>query len=284
MRPRQILVALAVALAAVAGVAAGKDGGHGHGKQVRYIGIHPIDKAHGGGLCHIEFPHVHVYAPPDLVQYRDHDDGHYFVGDPVAYGWEGDKHAYYGHHPIYVDAVVDGGAPGEPVYCYINGPHFHVFAPPMELSADWKLDGDAYFYIGTPLPTYVEARPQLVKINAIYQPIEYVRPVVTVEPPSAWIGVQFAMPGATVIAPGAVVVDGDAHVRGGVEVRVPAAIEVDVRPPSIEVGIGIGIGGGAVFRGDGDHDEGHHGKRKVKLKSRGGGGGKGKVVTGPWRR
>lgn len=253
---RQIILGALVALAALAGVAAGD--GKGKGKQVHYVGIHPIAKAHGGGLCHLEVPHVHVFAPADMVQYRDYQGDHYFVGDPVAYGWEGDKHAYYGHHPIYVEAVVDGGAPGEPVYCYLNGPHYHAFEPPVSLVADYKIEADAYFYVGEPLPVYVEARPALVKINAIYTPIEYVRPVVTVEPPSAWIGIRFpiAVVGA---APAAVVVDGP-EVRGGVTVVAPA---IDIRPPSIEVGIGISVGGGVVVGGGG------HGHGKVKGKWKG---------------
>src|SRR5262245_7003669 len=115
---RQIILGALVAVAALAGAAAGD--GKGKGKQVHYVGIHPIGKAHGGGLCHIEVPHVHIYAPGDVVQYRDYHGDNYFVGDPVAYGWEGDKHAYYGHHPIYVEAVVDGGGTGDPVYCYLD--------------------------------------------------------------------------------------------------------------------------------------------------------------------
>jgi hypothetical protein len=277
MKRSSILLAIAVVIAATAGVATGKD----RGKQVRYVGIHPIAKAHGSGLCHIEAPHVHVYGPANPVQYRDHGDDHYFVGDPVAYGWDGDKVAYYGHHPIYVDAVVDAGPVGDPVFCYLNGPHYHAFVPPTTLGVEWKLEGNAYFYIGTPPPVYVEARPALVKINAIYEPIEYVRPVVTVQPPAAWIGITFAMPGVAVVAPGAVVVD-EPEVRGGVEVHVPAAVKVEVRPPSIEVGIGIGIGGGVVV-GDGHH---HHGGGKVKSKSKGrrGGGGDGKIILRPNRR
>jgi hypothetical protein len=252
-RLQRSILAVFVALAALAGVAAGDKADKRGGKQVRYVGIHPIARAYGGGLCHIEVPHVHIYAPADLVQYRDHDDAHYFVGDPVAYGWDGDRTAYYGHHPIYVDAVVEAEAPGEPVFCYINGPHFHAFAPPMTLNLDWKLDGNAYFYVGTPPPVYVEARPQLVKINAIYQPIEYQRPVVTVEPPSAWIGITY--PVVVVPAAAAVVVDGP-EVRGGVEVHVPAVV---VRPPSVEIGIGIGVGigvGGGVVVGGGEPRKG----------------------------
>jgi hypothetical protein len=275
MRTRTALAAFVV-LGLVAGTAfAKKVKGPG---QVHYVGIHPIGKVHGGGLCHIEVPHVHVYAPADPIQYRDYHGDHYFVGDPVAYGWDGDKHSYYGHHPIYVDAVIEGGAPGEPVYCYLDGPHFHTFEPPVLVAPDFQVSGGAYFYIGTPPPIYVEARPKLVAINAIYRPIEYVRPVVTVEPPSAWIGIRFAVPVA-----GAAVVVEDApppRARAGVEVHVPAGVEIDVRPPSVEigidVGIGVGVGGGGHVHGHGHG--GHGGKVKIKGKGKGGGKAKGGVV------
>ena len=47
----------------------------------------------------------------------------YFVGDPVAYKYDGPKHSYKGPHPIHVEAVVGGDPDVE--YCYIEGPHFH---------------------------------------------------------------------------------------------------------------------------------------------------------------
>jgi hypothetical protein len=289
MRPRlTFLLAATVALAALAGVAAGKEGKH---KQVRFVGIHPIAKGHGTGLCHIEVPHVHVYAPADPVQYRDYDHGHFFVGDPVAYGWEGDKHSYYGHHPIYVSSVVDAEVAVDPVYCYLDGPHYHYYKPPLTVAADFELEADAYFYVGEPLPVYVEQRPAMVKINAIYTPIEYTRPVVTVEPPAAWIGIRFAVPAAVVVEPApAVVVEERAKVRAGVGVEVHAPA-VEVHAPSVEIDVGIGIGvGGGVAIGGGGHGHHHKGKGKgkaVKVKSKGKkgkGGGGGGVIFGPNRR
>src|SRR6476646_10357680 len=74
-------------------------------KQVRYIGIHPVAKSEGGGMCYIEGPHVHIYEA-DKLQYRDHHGAKFFVGDPVAYGYDGPKKSYKGHHPIHVTAVV----------------------------------------------------------------------------------------------------------------------------------------------------------------------------------
>src|SRR5678809_252614 len=147
MKLHWILIVLACVLVAPA------TAGRHYGRQVRFAGIHPIPKSDGGGICHIEAPHVHIYAANKL-EYRTYDDNNVFVGDPVAYGWDGPKYAYKGHHPIQVNAVV-----GEPEpyvhYCYINGPHYHYWEPE---GPDYKVAGGAYFYVGTPAPAYVEAR------------------------------------------------------------------------------------------------------------------------------
>jgi hypothetical protein len=244
---RSILLAVLVAGAAVSLPAdAGKT------KQVRFVGIHPVPKSEGGGICYIESPHVHIYGANKL-EYRDHRGAHYFVGDPVAYGYDGPKHAYKGHHPIKVNVVV--GDPEEDVeFCYIDGPHYHSFEPYE--GPDFELVGDAYFYVGEPGPVYVQARPAMVKVNAIYEPIVYTRPVVEVEPPSAWIGIRFAAPAPVVVAP-AVQVRGP---RARVEVVAPSVRVYVPPPPSIrvEAGIGINVGVGA----------------KVKVKGKGKGKGK----------
>src|SRR5262249_5275120 len=126
-----------------------------HGRQVRYVGIHPIPQSEGGGICYIQVPHVHVYGA-DKVQYRDHRGEKFFVGDPVAYGYDGARYAYKGPHPIRVDAVVDDDD-RDVEYCYLEGPHYHAFAPPP--GPDFRLAGGAYFYVGTPPRAYVQARP-----------------------------------------------------------------------------------------------------------------------------
>ncbi len=243
----------AVASAVASTVAFGNVAEAARHKQVRFAGIHSVPKAQGGGLCHIEAPHVHVYAPDVTVQYRQVDGQQVFVGDPVAYGWDGDRHAYYGHHPIHVNLLV-GVETLDEEYCYIDGPHYHAFAPPPAINADFKLDGGAYFYVGTPAPVYLEARPAMVKINAVYQPIVYERPVVTIAPPQGWIGVRFA---AREVRPAAVVVP------ARVEVHAPV---VEIRPPSVEIGIGVGVGIGVV--GGAVVSPGRHHKHK-KHKGRG---------------
>ncbi len=229
--------------------------------QVKFVGVHPIAASHGGGLCHIELPHVHVYEPADVkVQYRVHDDHHYFVGDPVAYGWDGDKHTYYGHHPIDVDLVVGGHDHTE--YCYLDGAHFHSYAPPPELAFEVK--AGAYWYVGDAPEVYVEGKARYDAIDVVYEPIAYARPVVVVEaPPPRWIGVTVVAPAVVVDAP-AVVVEaprarGHVHAGVGVEVVAPA-IEVEVAVPTLHVELGGHVHGGVVV-----HDHGHHhGKKKWK--------------------
>jgi len=249
MATRRILLVTALALGA--GVVAQADGNK---HQVRYIGIHPIAKEAGGGFCYIEGPHVHIFAA-DKLQYRTYQDANFFVGDPVAYGYDGPKKAYKGHHPIHVHAVV--GLPEPDIeYCYLDGPHFHAFAAPA--IPEFKVAGDTYFYVGTPPPVYVEARPMYVGINAIYTPLVYTRPVVVVEPPVGWIGLTVGGP-AVVVRPGAAIVAPGVRVRGGVGVGVGVGVHVAVPPPpSISVGVGVRVGGGVRVNGGG--------KIKVKKK------------------
>jgi hypothetical protein len=242
-----IVLAIAVLTASAA---AGK-------RQARFVGTHPIPAAEGGGYCEIEGPHVHVFAPTKL-EYRVHGKDNFFVGDPVAYGYAGPRHAYKGHHPIHVHAVV-GDTEDDVEFCYIDGPHFHAFMPPPEVKAEFQVVGDAYFFVGEPPPIYIEQRPAMVKINAVYQPLRYERPVITVEPPTAWIGVRFgAVPAAVVDvhAPGVVVET--PRVRAGVEVVVPS--------PSLEVNIGIG---GGVIIDDHHHHRHDNGRHRGHYKGKG---------------
>lgn len=231
---RSVLVLLTFVMLAVPSLGALASGG----RQVRYVGIHPIPRTEGGGICYIEGPHVHLFDA-DKIQYRDHHGANYFVGDPVAYGYDGERYAYKGHHPIHVDAVVGDGDPDDE-YCYLSGPHYHYFAPPE--SPEFRMSGDAYFYVGDPPHAYVEARPAMMKIDAVYQPLSYERPVVEVAAPVGWIGAraEFLVPSATIVVEpprGQVIV---APLRAGVTVQgfIPA--------PSIHIGVGFGIGGGVI--------------------------------------
>lgn len=207
-------IVLAAAIMLFASATAGAD----RKQQVRYTGIHPLVKAEGGGTCYIEGPHVHIYGA-DKVQYRDHRGHNFFVGDPVAHGYDGRKYAYKGHHPIHVHAVLEDDDP-DIEFCYLDGPHYHSFAPPE--GPDFKLTGDVYFYVGTPPKAYLDARPAMIQINATYKPLVYARPVVTVEAPAGWIGVRADLVTPTVVVP---VPD----VRIDIGVRAPAVIIRDHR-------------------------------------------------------
>lgn len=246
MRSRLVLIALALVIAAPAAYA-----GKHFGKQVRYAGVHPVARSAGGGMCYIEVPHVHIYAPTKL-EYRLHGDDHVFVGDPVAYGWDGPKYTYKGAHPIHVEAVV-GGEP-DVEYCYLEGPHYHYFEPAVE--ADFKVVGDVYFYVGEPPRAMIEARPRYVGINAYYEPLVYERPVVEVEAPVGWIGVraEFVTPAVVVDAPPPPVVHAP-RARAGIHIGVGAEVRIPV--PSVRVQ----IGGPAVIVAPHRHG---HGKFKHK--------------------
>jgi hypothetical protein len=223
MRTTVVAALVALALVAIATPAAAGP------RQVRYIGIHPIPRPDGGGICYIEGAHVHLFDA-DKVQYRDHRGANYFVGDPVAYGYDGRRYAYKGHHPIHVHIVVGDHEPDHE-YCYLNGPHYHYFAPPE--GPEFRVVDDTYFYVAEPPRAYVEARPAMMRINAVYQPISYERPVVTVEAPVGWIGARVELIGPAVEAPPVVV----ERPRAGVRVQgyLPA--------PSLNIDIGIGLPG-----------------------------------------
>lgn len=247
---RRTASAFVLGLAAVAATAVTVSAGP-KSKQVRYVGIHPIAKADGKGMCYIEGPHVHIYAA-DKLQYRDHRGHQHFVGDPVAYGYDGPRFTYKGHHPIHVDAVV-GSPEADVEFCYLDGAHYHYFAPPE--GPEFKVVGDVHFYVAEPPPAYIEARPAMVAINASYKPLVYERPVVTVDAPVGWIGVRFAAPAVVVETPPPVVVRPP---RAGV------SVDVVVPAPSIHIDVGVGVRGGVYHhpgRGRG-HYKGKHKKWK----------------------
>lgn len=220
--------------------------GDADAKQHRYVGVHPIAKAAGGGSCHIEAPHVHVYAPVDVkVQYRSHDGWHHFVGDPVAHGYEGPQHSYHGAHPIHVDVVVgDDSWEGDHhvEWCYLGGPHYHWYEPGVR--TEFVVDGDMYWYVGTYPDEFERGRKVHGKINVVYEPIEYERPTVVVaEPPPGYVDVLVVTPAVVVEQP-----------RGHVRARPGVHVDVEVPVPSIEVRagasleVGVGVIGGHSHR------------------------------------
>ena len=206
-----------------------------HADQVKYIGVHPIADVEGA-FCHIEVPHVHVYKPAPKkaeVLYRQHDGAYHFVGDPVAFKYDGPKYSYYGHHPVRVDVGVHLDidlSDYDDEYCYLDGPHFHSYEPP---TGQFEYKGDAYWYVGKYPKAYGKHKKRYVGINQVYQPIVYTRPTVVIEErPAAYVGPIVEL---NVVAP---VVEVEAvHPHADVEVVVPVpSVHIDVGLPGVRVG------------------------------------------------
>jgi hypothetical protein len=188
-----------------------------------FLGPHPIAAKLGGGYCYIEAPHMHIYAPDHPALYQQVDDQWVFTADPTPFGYEGERHPFYGHHPV---TIVDG----RPVYCYLDGPHYHPFAPPDD---GYRMKDGVAFYVGPYAPEYTEYRPHRVKlVNAAYRPYVAFRPTVVVAPPPEWHGeVYVAPPAVEVQAPGVYVER--PHVS--VEVNAPGVFV----PPAPHVVVGV---------------------------------------------
>jgi hypothetical protein len=225
VRTRPLLVA-ALAASLLLGAARNADA-----RPVHFMGPHPIAARFGGGFCYIETPHLHGYAPDHQALYQEVGGQFVFTADPTPFGYEGDKHTFYGHHPI---ITVEGG---EPVYCFLDGPHFHPYAAPE--TAEYKMKDGVAFYVGPFAPSYARMKPHRVKVvNAEYRPYVELRPTVQVEPPPEWHGevyISAPVPSVTVRTPG-VYVDAP-HPRASVEVYAPAP-GIVVAPPAPHVVIG----------------------------------------------
>ncbi|HWE29224.1 MAG TPA: hypothetical protein VHB97_14545 [Polyangia bacterium] len=236
MRARTILVALLVVVAFAARAEA---------KHVRFLGPHPIAAKFGGGYCYIEAPHMHVYAPDRPNLYQQVGDEYVFAGDPTPFGYEGERHPFYGHHPV----IVDGAA--EPVYCLIDGPHFHDYAAPS--TPDYRVKDGVAFYVAPIPPVYV--RPARVRVvNAEYRPYVSFRPMIEVAPPPEWHGeVYVGAPGVEVSAPGVFIAPPSPRVIvGGPRVVVGAPA-----PPGVVVGAPGPVFVGERHEGHWEHREEH---------------------------
>jgi hypothetical protein len=201
-------------------------------RPAHFLGPHPIATKFGGGYCYIEGPHIHIYPPDHPVLYHDVDGELVFTGDPSPFGYEGPRYKFYGHHPV-------PGMPGD-VYCYLDGPHVHVYAPPE--TPDYRVKGDVAFYVGPFAPVYYREQPHREKQwNVVYRPYVAVRPVVEVQPPPEWHGtVWVAPPAVEVSAPGVVV----APPMPSVEVHAPGVfvappVVAVPGPPSVHVQVGV---------------------------------------------
>jgi hypothetical protein len=232
-------------------------GARAEAKHVRFLGPHPIAAKYGGGYCEIAAPHMHVYGPDRPALYQQVGDEYVFTGDPTPFGYEGERHPFYGHHPVYVD-----GAP-EPIYCLIDGPHFHAYAAPS--TPDYRIRDGVAFYV-TPIPE-VYVKPHRVRmINAEYRPYVTLRPQVVVAPPPEWHGeVWVAGPSVEVHAPGVFVPAPQVAVEvsaPGVIVAPPAPHVIIAPAPRVIVGAPapVFVGGVRVEHEDHweHHDRGRH--------------------------
>jgi hypothetical protein len=173
-------------------------------RPVRFLGPHPIAARHGHGYCYIEAPHIHDYAPDHAALYQQVGGAYVFTGDPTPFGYDGERHPWQGHHPI----VVEGAT--EPVYCVIDGPHFHAYAAPE--APEFAVQNGVSVYVAPIPPVYVPQHRVRV-VNAEYRPLLMAsRPGVTVEvnAPGFVVGgpeVVVEPPHPVVFAPPAVVVE-----------------------------------------------------------------------------
>jgi hypothetical protein len=265
-------VALLLLIFALVASAPGRADAH----TVHFLGAHPIAAKYGGGFCLIEAPHLHIYPPDHPNLYQRVGDQVVFTADPTPFGYEGEKHPFYGHHPV---RMVDG----EPVFCYIDGPHYHGFEAPD--GHDYETRKGVAFYVGAFPPSYAKLRPARARaINAEYRPYVSLRPTIEVTPPDHWRGEVWRGPGVEVIAPGVVIGSPEVEVSGpGIAVMGPPGIliggpSVVVDSPGVYVeGSGRGHRGERFeerdheerdhhdngrhegwFKHEGDHHEGEH--------------------------
>jgi hypothetical protein len=199
--------------------------------QVRYLGPHPIAAKHGGGYCYIEAPHLHLYGPDHPNLYQQVDGEYVFAADPTPFGYDGEKHPFYGHHPI----VIEGAT--EPVYCLIEGPHFHPYAAPS--TPEYRQKNGVAFYVA-PIPEVYVKSHRVKLVNAEYRPYVAFRPTIEVAPPPEWRGeVYVAGPSLEVRGPGVFMPPApgvSVEVHGpGVFVPPPPGVSVEVRGPGVFV-------------------------------------------------
>lgn len=176
----------------------------------KYRGIHPLPP-HGGAFCYLEIPHVHARAPSDMRVYRTlPNDENVFVGDDVALGYEGEKHAFFGPHPLNKPALPST----ETFYCYIRGAHFHATPPPPGPSFVAK-DGVAW-YVGQFGPEFERDKHNLwindsgalpsyapPKVTVADAPPGYHLPALAEPPKPAMPPPSAAKPGAKSVGKGA---------------------------------------------------------------------------------
>jgi hypothetical protein len=81
---------------------------------------------------------------------------------------------------------------GEPVFCLIDGPHYHACG---ERFGDYQVVEGVAFYMGELSLVYIEQRAKRWKqVNDEMLPFARLRPVVNFEPPRGWQGTAWIPP------------------------------------------------------------------------------------------
>ena len=226
----------------------------------RFLGAHPLAGRANAGYCYIDVPHVHDYLPDRPALYQQAGDAYVFAGDPVPFGYEGDKTVFYGHHPIPVDSDSATSAPG-PTFCFLKGPHYHDYPQPE--GPGFKVKDNVIFYVGAIPPPVAASRPQLERaIEAEFRPYVAQRPQVVVTPPPEWQGTVYVAPPPSVVVapqnPTVVVAPPQPVVVAPVNPTVvvaPPTPTVVVAPPAPVI---LGVPGAVIMHGHGrGHGKGH---------------------------
>lgn len=199
----------------------------------RFVGAHPVVARPGGGYCYIDVPHFHNYAPDRPALYQQVGQDAVFTGDPVPFGYDGEKTVYYGHHPIPVEETEQPAvavAAGPPTFCFMKGPHYHPYPQPE--APGYKVQNNVVFYVGPVPPEAARARPQIERaLEVEYRPYVEQRPKVVVTPPPEWAGVVWTPPTVVVAPPQPVVVAPPQPVV----VAPPQPVVVAPAPPAVIV-------------------------------------------------
>lgn len=251
---------VATAVAAKPAPPAGPPPGKG-----RFMGAHPLAARANGGYCYIDVPHTHDYMPDRPALYQQVGESYVFTGDPVPFGYQGEKTVFYGHHPVPISVEPAVAAGPAPTFCFMKGPHYHEYQQPE--GPGYKLQSNVVFYVGPVPPEVARTRPQAEQaLEVEYRPYVAERPKVVVTPPPEWPGVVWVAPPPPAVvvapAPAAVVV---APVAPTVVVAPPIPTVVVAPPAPVIVGPRP-----VIFM------HGHHGKGKGKGHWKGG--------KGHWKR
>lgn len=131
-----------------------------------YNGVHPKHPSRGG-FCYNSGAHSHR-LPPDAniaYLYRNYGGYNYFVGDPYAFGYQGQAFPYYNHHPVsHIGS-----------HCYLDGQHYHHFLPTADYSPYYVVNNGTYYYNGTLPPAYYTYRSNYYRLSHTWRYLPHYR-------------------------------------------------------------------------------------------------------------